>query len=323
MGEVLFCSQNELGRCENLMAVWDAYDGPKTFRHGQDNMRSAERDGFSVVVCDALPAFIEGKHRCKSINIGHGINGTKLYGTDEKWKPWFDLSAAQQTDYFVTSSVANIPIAARQFGIPESHVLPLGFPRTDAYFRNGMVFETFKGRRMKRMYLYAPTFRYDDDGWIPNIIWGKVDQLLDDDEVLVVKRHYYTGAPLAHGKSFEHIVEVPPSEPSETYLRNCDVLLTDYSSMLVDAYLLGKPVVLACDDMRTYLDKRGMYHEYPDFYSSLWLGVEGHEELLVDVLRNAAANGMNETARTCVETLAGACDGHSAERVCDLIRSIA
>jgi len=320
MSEVLFVSQNPLGRCENLTAVWDAYKGGKAFRHGVDGMRSAERDGFSVVVCDCLPAFIEGKHKTVSINICHGITGNKVYGLHEGFD-WYDRAAFGQTDMATAASEASIPIVADQLGIPEERVVALGFPRTDSYI--GMVKGdggTFLADM--RSYLYAPTFRdADKGGWLPRIDFAKVDSLLGNDEVLAVKRHYFTEEPLLDG-TFEHVVEIDPSEPLTPYLVDCDVLLTDYSSCMTDAYLLDKPTVLATDDMDDYLRDRPTYYKYPTMYSSRWLKAEGAEYMLVKNLREARILGIGGIERQYRDLTAGACDGHSTERVCKLIDDV-
>ena len=323
MGNVLFVSQLPLERCENLTAIWNMYDGEKSFRLGSHSMRTAEDDGYAVVVCDCLPTYIEHKRRVRSINIGHGITGDKLYGADEKHRPWYDQAAADQIDFAIATSEAGVPIVAKQFNIVESKVLPLGMPRTDAYFNEKFERPEFLGRNPERVYLYAPTFRNDYEGRLPSINWGRVDSLLDDDELMLVKRHYLTANPLVPGWFLHrHIAELSPDSPSYDPLRSCNVLLTDYSSIMFDAYLLGKPSVLTVDDQDEYLSKRGMYHPYPHFYSSRWLYAEGNEEALVAMLRAAAKNGMTDVERECIATVAGACDGHSTERVCDLIRSL-
>lgn len=317
-GKVLFVSQNPLGRCENLTAVWNAYDGPKEFRLGQDSMRTAETDGFAAVVCDALPAYIDGKDRCKSINICHGITGNKVYGLHE-WHG-YDSEAFAQTDIAVAASDGTASIVAGQLGIQESRVAVLGFPRTDAIIgrRKGDGGTFMAG---KRAYLYAPTFRDCElGGWLPAIDWEIVDGLLGDGEVVALKRHYFTGGSFL-GSEFAHVVELGPMEPLAPYLIDCDVLLTDYSSCIADAYLLGKPAVLTVDDMGDYLRDRPMYYEYPRAYCSRWICAEGNEEALVGMLRRAADDGIGETERRYRDLVAGACDGRSTERVCELIEA--
>lgn len=326
MSEVLFVSPLPLGRCKSTTRIWEMYDGGKAFRCGIDGMRTAEGDGFSVVVCDSLPVYIEGKKRCKSVNLGHGLTGGKLYALDEGDHPWVDKRALAQIDYAVATSEAGVPIVSRQLGVPEERVLPLGMARTDAYFEDGEQFVTAFGEPIERMYLYCPTFRgAADKGHLPRIDWAKVDGLLHDGEYLVVKRHYLTKHELTRGHDLQNmrVVELPPEESTGGLLRTCDVLITDYSSTMFDAYMLGKPVVLLTDDMREYLAGRGMYYDYPDFYSSRWLDVERNEEALVMSLRLAAQFGMTKVERDCIRTVAGACDGHSTERICELIRSLA
>ena len=320
MSEVLFVSQNPLGRCENLTAVWDMYGGGKSFRHGVDGMRSAEKDGFDAVVCDCLPAFIEGKGRTVSINICHAVTGNKYYGLHEGFD-WYDRDAFAQTDIATAASEQSIGIVAGQLGIPESRIAVTGLPRTD------ICFGTSKGDggtvlAEKRAYLYIPTFRNPDlGGWLPRIDWAKLDSMLGDDEVIAVKRHYFTEKPLLD-KVLGHIVELDPNEPSMQYMVDCDVLVSDYSSAIFDGYLMGKPSVLTTDDMDDYLRDRPMYYEFPGFYGSRYCIAEGNEERLLDSMRDAAENGMGEADIACMEAVAGACDGHSTERVCELIENV-
>ena len=321
MGKVLFVSQNPLDRAENMRAVWDAYDGDKEFKHGIEAMRTAEADGYSVVVCDALPQYIEGKDRVKVVNICHGMTGNKVYGMDEDG-PWVNSEAFAQTDVAIAASERIVPIVAQELGIPEDRVMPLGFARTDSYFsaRKGDGGTFLAG---KRAYLYAPTYRDENKGgWLPRIDWVRVSERLMDDEVMVIKRHYFTSSPLL-GSDLPRVVEVDPSEPLTPYLVDCDVVLSDYSSLITDAYLMGKPVVLATDDMHVYLRDRPMYFPYPETYCSMTVTAGGNEGHLLTMLRMAHMFGLGEVERDYLDRTAGACDGHSAERICDLIRSLA
>lgn len=328
MGDVLFISALPLGRCKSTTRIYEMYDGPKAFRCGVDGMRTAERDGFSVVVCDSLPRYIEGKDRIASVNLGHGLTGGKLYALDEGDHPWVDKRALAQIDYAIATSEAGVPIVARQLGVSEERVLPLGMARTDGYFEDGERFDTCFGKPIGeyRVYAYCPTFRgLGDRGHLPVIDWAKVDSLLYDDELLVVKRHHLTPHGLTRGYDLRNMraFELPFEESTEKLLRSCDVLMTDYSSTMFDAYMLGKPVVLLTDDMDEYLSGRGMYMRYPFDYSSRWIAAEGNEERMVEMLRAAAFTGMRHIERKCLDAVAGACDGCSTDRICELIRSLA
>ena len=317
-GKVLIVSQNELNRAENIRTVYEAYNGAKEFRHGLDYMINAEQEGFSVVVCDTLSRYMVCKDRCKLIALGHGIEGGKYYGLQE-CGAWVIPEAFEQTDYAITASKAGVDIVAKQLGIPKRKVVVTGMPRTDAYVnaRKGDGGTVLAG---KRSYLYAPTYRDPmKGGWLPRINWGMVDELLTDDELLAVKRHYFTPGPLLP-RGFKHVIELEPMEPTRDYLIDCDAILTDYSSIAYDGYLCNTPAVLTCDDKDEYLRDRGMYFEYPAFYSLRWLYAEDNEQAMVDMLREAAANGLTQTELECIDILANACDGNATERVCNLIR---
>lgn len=321
-GRVLFVSEHDLERAENLRAVFEAYDGDKQFERGIYHMRTAAQDGYSAVVCDSLPEYMTLKGSCKSIVIGHGITGDKKYALDEKRKG-IDVRTFAQIDASVNASTKTVDIMASQFGISVDSVYPLGMPRTDQYIgKHKSDGNTVLGGA-SRSYLYAPTFRGPNDGKeLPRIDWAKLDSLMEDDEMLVVKRHYFQRDTITQG-SYDHIVEVEPDIASAPYLIDCDVLITDYSSILFDGYVLGKPSVLTVDDMDEYMATRGFYLDYPAQYSSRWLVAEGNEDKLLAHIRAAFVTGMRYTEQKCLELVADMCDGHSTERVCELIRSMA
>ena len=321
-GRVLFVSEHDLERAENLRAVYEAYDGPKRFSRGIRHMESAPRDGYAAVVCDSLPVYMPNKGDCKSIVIGHGINGDKKYALDEK-RAGIDKLALLQIDYAVNQSTQTAEIMARQFGIPLERVVNLGMPRTDAFFGKSKGDGGTPLGRFKRAYFYAPTYRDQLNGKrLPRINWQKLDKMLADDEAIVVKRHYFQRKPVTGGR-LRRIAEVEPHMASTPFVVDCDVLLTDYSSIVFDAYVAGKPSVLTVDDMESYLSTRGMNLDYPREYGSRWLRAERNEVGLLATLREAAHTGMTDVEHGIRRRVADMCDGHSTERVCELIRSIA
>ena len=247
------------------------------------------------------------------------LTGGKKYGLDQKVR-YYTPEQAATVDYYVVSAEAGRSIAATSAGIPVERCLPLGMPRTDAYFGKS---KGDGGTRLAgyRSYLYAPTLRAGWEPPRPEIDWDVVDSTLEDGERLFVKRHMLTSAPVLQCQ-YAHIEEIDPHEPSAPYLIDCDVVMTDYSSIVLDGYVLGKPSLLYCPDMKEYLGKRGMYRAYPSGYSSHWLTVD-YDEMIAPMLRKAASDGMLDEDRACMRATAGACDGRSAKRVADFVASLA
>ena len=308
---VLFASENAFERAENIGAVYDAYDGEKAFERGWESYRSGR---YPVAVIDTMPPYMPDKSTTV-VFVGHGLPCDKLYGFDQPAK-YVDERVRGQIDYAVSpsSNPSVMSVIRGQTGARE--VVPLGFARSDALVDADC---THDGRA----YLYAPTFRGPNDGdRLPTIDWRKLDSLMADDERIVVKRHYFQREPITHG-GFGHITEVEPERASTPYLIGCDVLVTDYSSIMFDAYVCGKPSVLTIDDMDEYMRKRGMYFDYPDWYGSRWLEADGNEVMLLEMMREAAANGITDVEARARDTVADMCDGHSCERIANFVKELA
>lgn len=313
---VLFTSSRPLGRCENITALWDAYDGEKRFeRLGYGD--SAPYGDCNVVVSDE---FLQrkGAHQAL-VMVGHGLTGAKRYGLDQPHGV-YRRECCSLVDWYVTSSEQTRPFAASSAGIPLERCIPLGMPRTDAYVgkRKGDG-GTFMAK-FGRAYLFAPTFRASWEPRAPEIDWQAVDAALEDDEVLVVKRHMVSNKPILRG-SYAHIVEVSPDEPTTPYLIDCDALVTDYSSIALDALVVGRPCVGFVPDLEGYGESRGFYREWPrDYMANTAITAQGMAKLA----RMAADFGVDGyDLRTKRDFYAGACDGNSVGRVIDFIRGLA
>ena len=310
MKKVLFTSNRPLGRAENITAVFNAYDGSKEFVHVdpyRPNPTLSSRD-FVLRVTDEFPKMSPGK----CIYIGHGISGGKLVGLDQPF-PYHFRKYADLLTYALATSEGTVDLVAKQCGIPKERVVPLGLPRTDDLIgrRKG---EGNTVLAQKRAYLYCPTYRTREEMPYPDIDWYAIDMSLNDDEVLAVKPHMVTKRIME--RKWNHIIELSSEEPTGPYLIDCDVLITDYSSILLDAHVLRRPVVLFTKE-DSYLRKRGMYFDYPHGYASRHVRNEAD---LIDCIRNA--NGQGAEDLQCLKTTASACDGHATERVIKLIKKL-
>lgn len=308
--KVMFTSRRPLGRCENITAIFNAYDGEKDFiqESNWSNPNPAIYDpNIAVLVADDTVSYNPGK----LILVTHGVSGGKSYGLKQP-QPYHSIERGKLIDYVVSTSTYTIPLEAEQHGVSEYQVLPLGMPRTDVYFaKKKGDGGTIMGD--KRGYLFAPTMRKPFEPKMPKIDWDYIDSQLTDDEVMVVKRHMVTKEPILD-KKYKHIVEVEPNVPSTPYLIDCDVLITDYSSIMFDAHVMEKPVVLF-EKETGFVGIRGMAYQYPNSYSSRYATTE---ERLVELMKSA--DKPQENDKECYWRSCEKCDGHSTERVVNLIK---
>lgn len=316
---VLFSSDRPLERAENLKAVWDAYDGDKEFMQYIPRACKALCNKYSVFVVDCTPQYSPTKWNTKTVFVSHGMVGDKLYALDFSES---HRGGCAQVDYAICTTEYSRRSIMSQFGLPYERVIPTGFPMTDAYVGKrkgdgGTVLSEFR-----RAYLYVPTWRARNNPSLPRIDWRKLNSMMDNDEVILVKRHMCTPNPLV-GEDMEHVIERGNMEPSVPYIIDCDVLVTDFSSILFDGYVCGKPSLLVTDGAADYQSSHGMYNEYPGWYGSRTVEAEGNEKGLLEALREAYEGGMGEVERACIEMVAGECDGHASERAADLVRRLA
>ena len=313
MNKVLFASTKPLERAENIRAVYEAYDGTKDFAQVNGCRRHpAIRSGaYDLMVIDEFPTETPGK----CIMIWHAIQGGKTIGLNQP-HPYFAAWQAPLMTCVIASGSGTVDMYASCTGLSREMVIPLGMPRTDGYAtkKKGDGQTVLASR--KHAWLYAPTFRSREETPFPEIDWEWMDGQLTDDELIAVKAHTMTGERLVNG-TYRHIMEVDPYEPTAPYLYDCDAVITDYSSIMFDGYLLGKPAVLF-EKRKGYLETRGMYLDYPWQYCSRYCA---DEEGLLYHLRHA--DGLRETEKECLRLVADACDGHATERICTLIRQLA
>ena len=297
-------------RAENIRTLYEAYDGEKEFISMQEGYYQALNSGrYGLMVVDIFP----DKKPGKCIMVWHAIQGGKLIGLGQKNGSYYRPDYAQYMDYIVVAGIGGVQMFNQCTGVPRSRILNLGMPRTDKYIgKKKGDGGTFLAE--KRAYLFVPTFREHNVTPYPCIDWGYIDSQLTDDEVFAVKPHPY--GMVWDLSQYKHIKAIPKMESTVNYLIDTDVVITDYSSTMFDGWLLKKPVVLF-EKNPGYVSTRGMYLQYPEAYS----GRYARDEIeLMQLVKKAKS--MTTAERNCVKYVANACDGHSCERICKLIKEV-
>lgn len=145
----------------------------------------------------------------------------------------------------------------------------------ECYPRNEIFFHPDKGEALKKKFgfgnlqvsVYMPTFRGNADavdskdsvkemqGYL-----DVLDRCLDEDQLLLVKLHPFVGNGL-NLSGYQHIQKFPEGYDTYEVLNMCDVLITDYSSVMYDFANSGKKIILFAYDIEDYAGSRGMYED--------------------------------------------------------------
>jgi CDP-glycerol glycerophosphotransferase (TagB/SpsB family) len=153
------------------------------------------------------------------------------------------------------------------FGVPEDHCWELGYPRNDHLLTSPrapspiLIDRPDLLRRIEQADLVVGMFlTWRDDSAFDVAAEGLVDRLAalcaEHGALLVYKAHYNV-APADVDQDL--CVHLPPEADLNAYLGFCDVLVTDYSSVLLDFLLLNRPIVYYMPDVERYVSQRGFY----------------------------------------------------------------
>jgi CDP-ribitol ribitolphosphotransferase len=152
---------------------------------------------------------------------------------------------------------------------PIERVVALGSPRTDFFFdeaelsaARARVLAAHPSLAGRRVVLYAPTFRGRGIAKraAPGLDPTRLRAALPATDALVLKTHPNLDPATTPTDGYD-VVADPRSEINDL-LALADVLVTDYSSSVVEFALLHRPIVLLVPDLATYEIDPGLYLDY-------------------------------------------------------------
>ena len=233
-------------------------------------------------------------------------------------------------DHLLSPNPPSTPLLAGAFRY-RGPVHETGYPRNDLMSAPDR--DTVRARMRAQLgipdgttvVLYAPTWRDDlvfDPGGGPDfelpIDLRNFAARLGEDHVLLVRLHSMVSGRLSvpPGAPVIDVTDVPDS--SALYLA-ADLLVTDYSSAMIDFAVTGKPILLYTYDLEHYRDDlRGFYFDVSEIAPGPLLSTSGE---LVDAIAGIDAVAAEHTQRYADfrRTFCPLDDGHAAERVLDLL----
>ncbi|MHA7180891.1 bifunctional glycosyltransferase/CDP-glycerol:glycerophosphate glycerophosphotransferase [Arthrobacter sp. MDB2-24] len=220
-------------------------------------------------------------------------------------------------------------VLANCFGF-DGQVIVEGYPRNDslrsidADARRARVRELLAIPEGKTAILYAPTWRDDAKNaskqyeLVTYLDFEKAQKQLGDDYVLLLRGHHnIAGQRQTAGNKFViDVTEYP--EVNDLYLA-ADVLVNDYSSVMFDFCVTGKPIIFLTPDIAQYRDStRGFYFDLEEQAPGPLLTTTPE---VVNAIKSLPSIQMRYADRyqAFVDTYAPMCDGSATERVVDLL----
>ena len=137
-------------------------------------------------------------------------------------------------------------------------ILECGSPKTDAYFNINA-----ESKNSYRTVIYAPTFRDSGDNSCCNIDYNKLIDTLNEkyncDWKVIVRFHPNVSYLQENITYTDRIINGSKYSDINEMIRDCDMLITDYSSTAFDAMYANKKVLLFIPDAEEYFKIRKSY----------------------------------------------------------------
>lgn len=178
------------------------------------------------------------------------------------------VSRSMIWDYLVAQGEFTVNMAWRWFRY-DNTVLRTGYPRTDALYHDaGNRGALAAGLREKmglpdgkKVVLYAPTWR-DLDRFDMMLDTEYLRREIGDEYILLVRPHYFVADKYSVPQNDDFVFDGGSVNKIEELFPITDILITDYSSVMFDFALTGKPMIFYAYDLEEYTkDTRGSYFD--------------------------------------------------------------
>lgn len=268
-------------------------------------------------------AFMNFNKETLVVQLWHAPGAFKKFGASVENADMLRM-ISDNTDYLITTSKHIEDYYSEAFQIDKSKIIPLGLPRADYYFKNhdiNKLRHDFNKKydldSNKKIILYAPTFRQEEEF---NNVFNYLDlkefnESLSDEYVLVLRLHpkireFYSADISIDGD----YIDCSDYKNEQELLLISDILITDYSSIMIEFALLDKPVVFYAYDLDNYLNnERGFYLDYKkDLPGPI---VYNNEELINVILNGIDTSNLEPFCKTQFDEF----DGQSSKRIVDFV----
>ncbi|MFM6963908.1 MAG: CDP-glycerol glycerophosphotransferase family protein [Micrococcales bacterium] len=246
--------------------------GARAVRHGSRDWLEALATSKYLVNNNTFPWYFRKSPGQIYLQTWHGTPLKRL-GRDiangSLTKSYLDLMQREVAawDYLVSPSTFFTESFSSAFGYT-GNVLEVGYPRNDRLStaveitRNEIRRKLGVHEQSSILVLYAPTWRNYERSATGS--WRSVNYLDDQAELPPGYRLVFRGHTNTHATHRVHTTAIDAThypDVTELYLA-CDVLVTDYSSMMFDFSITGKPMLFLAPDLDRYKNEQGFYFDF-------------------------------------------------------------
>ena len=216
------------------------------------------------------------------INLWHGLGGIKgvIFASKEyldekkkhpfkyalkdglhslKWyRKYVQLLGGWADSYYLSTTPYETTIFQKYFQLPKKNFIESGYPRNEKLVTLRECEKTVLQQIQsgKKVILYMPTFREDNNGYTaPLSNLDLVKTLEDQGWLWIEKKHGADHSNLLNAVQSDAVLQLDADFDANIILNYVDLIVTDYSSVSWDALYHKKPVVFYMPDFDYYMNK--------------------------------------------------------------------
>jgi len=340
--QILLCSESRSTLSGNLKYIDDKIDKNKfcviyslkdnimTSRSQKEKRKLCKMLATSkyVLVDDFIPALypIPMRRETRFIQVWHAMGAFKKVGFSRLGKEGGpsprSLSHRNYTDVIVSSKYIEKNYA-EAFRLPIDKIHDIGIPRTDIFFdeqyklkKRELFLKKYPELKGKKIILFAPTFRGDGIKTAhydySKISFSKIKEKLGEEYAVIIKMHPFIKNMPSEEIDNNFFINLSEEREINDLLFITDVLVTDYSSVIFEASLMGICVVFFVPDYEEYIEKRDFYYPFDEY---TYGRVTRNDEELIDAIKEQKID--IERLSVFKKKFCSACDGKSSQRFVD------
>ena len=221
-------------------------------------------------------AFMNFSSQTIITQLWHAPGASKKFGASADFESRDILKKiSENTDYLITTSKNINVFYSEAFQMPQDKIKALGLPRLDYYFENHDIdliknnfYEKYNIPSDKKLILYAPTFRQSEK--FNNVFdffdLKRFNEALGDEYTVLLRLHPKIRDFCSDDISSDgEYVDVSDFKNEQELMLLSDMMITDYSSIMIEYSILNRPIIFFTYDLDNYLDsERGFYYDFKE-----------------------------------------------------------
>lgn len=251
----------------------------------------------------------------------HGSFGMKCINIVDEAEKVFQ--ASQDMDYWITNSFFESEVYKKSLWA--NRVIEIGHARSDVLFNSdykGHVKEKYNLSKDSRLILYAPTKKEQYSQLnCAEVVAKFSDKVLkifkqkypEHTWYILIRRHVYDKGILKYQN--QNIIDAFDYPDIMELIKECDVLISDYSSIICDFALTYKPIFIYAKDYDTFILTSKLYHDY----SKLPFGLAKNFNELENCIANFDYDTYKQELKEWLENVGCIEDGKASKKISNLI----